>query len=583
VDSNGPLSIPHVCPKVTETAYIFSSFKFAPSLGRLWAGNETISLRRKTSDLLEHLLTNAGRLVTRDDLLDSVWGDTNINEEGLTNCIFEARHALGDDSRHPRFIETVHGRGYRFLAPVTRIAGLDPHRETIEVLADAPFLVGRENELEILAHCWKKTLEGLRRLVLIQGEQGIGKTALADHMLAGLQSSGLALVGRGQCFASANDDEPYLALFEALGQMCRGSHGAEVREVLTRHAPGWTSRMPEIFGGETISTQQAPAKSSTLREIATALEILATTRPLLLIFEDLHLADRLTIELLAYLSQRREAAKMLVLGTCRPPYERSLPYLPEILSRVIAQASCTNLELRGLSQEAISQYLRRRLPGESAVESISRSLLARTAGNPMLVTWLVDDLASRHYRKARDLRSLAEAHESRLPEKVRFLIEHQLQTLAEADRRVLIAASVAATGGKTFSAASVCAALADPEFATLESVEARCDTLVRDGGFLRASGLTRWSDGTTAGAYSFSRSLYQEVLYASLNPGGRARMHLLIAERLEAGWRGQLSKVRADIATHFERAGEHSRAARYKHAVPRAAAMTRTLRRNAVA
>lgn len=101
--------------------YQFASFELDPSQARLRKGSQFVPLRPKTFALLEYLLASAGRLVTRADLIDALWPGVNVGEEGLTTCVYELREVLNDKPRKPRFIETVHRRGYRFVAPVASI------------------------------------------------------------------------------------------------------------------------------------------------------------------------------------------------------------------------------------------------------------------------------------------------------------------------------------------------------------------------------------------------------------------------------------------------------------------------------
>jgi DNA-binding winged helix-turn-helix (wHTH) protein len=63
-------------------------------------------------------VSQPGQLVTKDDLLATAWPDTAVSDEVLTTAMRELRRALSDPARTPRFVETVHGRGYRFIAPV---------------------------------------------------------------------------------------------------------------------------------------------------------------------------------------------------------------------------------------------------------------------------------------------------------------------------------------------------------------------------------------------------------------------------------------------------------------------------------
>jgi DNA-binding winged helix-turn-helix (wHTH) protein len=97
---------------------------FAPFLldlrdERRWQKNEPIRLGSNAFALLRCLLTHAGQLVTKDTfLLPMVWPETAVNEAVLTLAMAELRRALGDQPHRPQFIETAHGRGYRFIAPV---------------------------------------------------------------------------------------------------------------------------------------------------------------------------------------------------------------------------------------------------------------------------------------------------------------------------------------------------------------------------------------------------------------------------------------------------------------------------------
>src|SRR5262249_4912733 len=97
---------------------IFAPFLLDLRDERLWQEHEALRLRSKTLAILRCLVAHAGQLVTKDTLLQTVWPETAVNEAVLTVVMGELRRALGDQARRPRFIETVHGRGYRFIAPV---------------------------------------------------------------------------------------------------------------------------------------------------------------------------------------------------------------------------------------------------------------------------------------------------------------------------------------------------------------------------------------------------------------------------------------------------------------------------------
>jgi DNA-binding winged helix-turn-helix (wHTH) protein len=97
----------------------FADFRLDPDNACLWRGMQPIALTPKAFDVLHYLVTHPDRLVTKDTLLDAVWPETSISDAVLRMAIGEVRRALGDTAQAPRFIATVHQRGYRFVAPVT--------------------------------------------------------------------------------------------------------------------------------------------------------------------------------------------------------------------------------------------------------------------------------------------------------------------------------------------------------------------------------------------------------------------------------------------------------------------------------
>jgi DNA-binding winged helix-turn-helix (wHTH) protein/pimeloyl-ACP methyl ester carboxylesterase len=101
------------------TAVKFGGYRFEADTGRLWSGSREIRLTPKASDVLKQLVLHAGQPVSKADLFATVWSGTSVSDDALTSCIQELRRALEDDSKQPRFIETRHRRGYRFIAPLS--------------------------------------------------------------------------------------------------------------------------------------------------------------------------------------------------------------------------------------------------------------------------------------------------------------------------------------------------------------------------------------------------------------------------------------------------------------------------------
>ncbi len=99
----------------------FATFQFDPDNATLKRGTAPVALTPKAFGVLELLVARAGQLVTKDEFLDRLWPGVFVGDAVLKVCVREIRVALGDDHQHPTFIETVHKRGYRFIAPVTPI------------------------------------------------------------------------------------------------------------------------------------------------------------------------------------------------------------------------------------------------------------------------------------------------------------------------------------------------------------------------------------------------------------------------------------------------------------------------------
>ena len=298
-----------------------------------------------------------------------------------------------------------------------------------------------------------------------------------------------------------------------------------------------------------------------LRELAEALELLTAQQPLVLVLEDLHWSDPSTLDLLAVLARRREPARLLLIGTYRPPEVRRRAHpLHTVKQELQLHGHCVELPLTLLPEEAVAAYLASRLPGLPRVDRLARLVHQRTEGNPLFMVTLVESWLTQGVLLEQDgawaLPAGVEALHDSVPDSLRQMIDMQLDGLSAEEQRVLEAASVA---GVEFSAAAVAAGLAQEA----EHVDDWCTSLARRGQFLRASGEQTWPDGTVAGGYRFVHALYQQVLYHRVSAAQRVRLHQRIGARLEAGHGAQAGDMAAELAMHFERGRDAQRAVQY--------------------
>jgi DNA-binding winged helix-turn-helix (wHTH) protein len=194
--------------------------------------------------VLDYVVERPGQLITKEELLNAVWPDTFVGEAVLKVAGRQIREALGDDPKSPRFIETAHRRGYRFIGQISERKaepsqgqeGIDPVSSSQKAWAASSLrVVGRDEALQQMRGCLEKMLSGERQVLFVTGEAGIGKTSVVDAFARGLAYDGSILIGRGQCLEQYGTGEAYLPVLEAIGRLCREQ--GQVIETLRAHAP----------------------------------------------------------------------------------------------------------------------------------------------------------------------------------------------------------------------------------------------------------------------------------------------------------------------------------------------------------
>ena len=541
---------------------------------RLWQEHKAIRLGSKAFAILRCLVTHAGQLVTKDILLQTVWPETAVHEAVLTVAIRELRRALGDQARRPQFIETVHGRGYRFIAPVAvDTTSVDQHAGAVSLyppplpLSGPAIFVGRDSECARLQQWFTKALQGERQIGFIAGEPGIGKTALVDTFVAHLTATENVWVGHGQCIDHYGAGEAYLPILEALARLCRGPEADQLVTLLRQYAPSWLVQMPALLSAaerETLGrSMSGVTQARMLRELTEALEVLTTMRPLVLVVEDLHWSDPSTLAFLTYVARRRDWARLLVLGTYRPAdVIRQAHPLRRVIAELRQHHRCVDTTLAYLPETAITAYVRERFSAKTVPEGLVRLLYQRSSGNPLFFTAMVDELLQRgileESRATVSMRDGMATVRGMVPDSIHLLITQQVEQLSSEDQAILEAASVA---GMTFSVAAVAAAV----YLEMSAIEARCATWARQGWLVQDHGTETWPDGTVAACYGFRHALYHEVILERISPGQRIHLHHHIGNRKERAYADQTQVIAAELAVHFEQAREMRRAISYRH------------------
>jgi tetratricopeptide (TPR) repeat protein len=435
--------------------------------------------------------------------------------------------------------------------------------------------VGREKAHAELREALTSAFAGKGLLMCVPGEPGMGKTTLVEDFLSDLRAAAEpCIIARGRCSERLAGTEAYLPWLEALDGLLRGADAQgrtsvfgdeSIVQTTKRLAPTWYAQamplQPDDSSVERLLAERAASQERMKREFGALLEEVSERRPLVLFFDDLHWADVSTIDLLAFLANKFDSMRVLIIATYRQSdlLLAKHPFL-QVRPDLQARGVCREIELGFLSREEIEKYLALEFPEHLFPAELPALIHSKTEGNPLFVADLVRYLRDRGVIASEQGRwVLAQSLpgiERDLPESVRGMIERKIGQLGEEDRRLLVAASVQ---GYEFDSAIVAKALElDPA-----DVEERLEVLERVNALVRFVSEREFPGRVLTLRYRFVHVLYQNALYASLRPTRRAQLSATVAEALLACYGEQSATVASELAFLFETARDWSRASDY--------------------
>jgi class 3 adenylate cyclase/tetratricopeptide (TPR) repeat protein len=384
--------------------------------------------------------------------------------------------------------------------------------------------VGRVVERERLVALWEAASEGLRQAVLISGESGIGKTRLATHAALELHADG-ATVLYGHCDAEL--PAPYGAWIEALTHYVENAPEESLDSHLERHGgelgrlvPALRRRCPEL--PEPTASDPETERYLLFSAAAGLIEQASAERPLVLVLDDLHWADKPTLALLRHVLSESAGSRLLVLGTYRASdLSRDHP-LTDTLADLRRVASVERLALDGLAVDDVVAIMEAAAGHELKEQghALAAEIFAETDGNPFFVTEILRHLseseaivqgADTRWELRRELADLG------LPRSVREVIGRRVERLGETAHGLL---RLAAVIGRSFEVEHLLRLAREDEDEVLEELEKAVE----------ASVLVERSE---PGTFSFAHALINHTLYAEIGATRRARMHQRVAEVLE--------------------------------------------------
>ena len=535
----------------------FAAFELDEGNARLTRNGCALALTPKAFGVLCALARHPGQLLSKDALLDAVWGHRHVSESVLKTTISELRAVLGDDARQPRFVETAARRGYRFIgtpareSPQASVAAAVsnsqlPPAARASSRGDEPRMIGRQPALATLRALWAKALGGERQIVWIVGEAGVGKTTLIREFLGEIDPM---CWSHGQCVEQYGAGEPYLPFLEGLGVLCQ--RDPELPAKLRAGAPTWLMQMPMVCSEtERTALRQELAGATAdrmARELRECTDLYSMTHPLLFVTEDLHWSDGATLRMLDYLARHRGPARGMWLSSFRLTEVLAGDHpLKAIRHELRLHGLATEIALDSFSEHEVGAYLAERFPRTPLPEPFVRSLHQHTDGLPLFLVNVVEDLVA-HGAIEPGVAAPDPAAVTALdvPENLAGVIGRQLARLPPETRTLLAAASVC---GAEFRAQILAEVLELPA----AHVAVECERLARRQQWLTAGVVERLPGGALDARFGFRHALYKRTLYQGIGALTRAHWHQRAAAALERGRAQGMAVSAAELATHCE-------------------------------
>jgi DNA-binding SARP family transcriptional activator/tetratricopeptide (TPR) repeat protein len=406
-------------------------------------------------------------------------------------------------------------------------------------------LVGRERELAALRAAWRGSRAGGRRLVLVAGEAGIGKTRLTSELAREAHDEGTVL--HGACHEE--ESLSYRPFVEALRHYVRGAALDWAQLARTPGAGELARLIPELAAVLRAEPATRPSDPETRRylmfEAVSELLTEASTRaPLMLVLDDLHWADPATLHLLRHVMRAPQVAALLIVATYRDADIDARHPLAALLADLRRDGLFERISLDGLNERGVAELIASHA-GHAAPPGIVATVYEQTAGNPFFVEEVMRHLIETGVLFEREGRwaSALTADEIGVPEGVKDVLTSRLGRLSGDCRAALAQAAVL---GRECSFDVLCAMAVLDEDALIPALEEAV-----------AAQLIVEADRASGPAYAFTHALVRETLYGALSSPRRQRLHAAAARAIEQT--GPYAPV-AELAHHWSCAGDRGRA-----------------------
>ena len=402
--------------------------------------------------------------------------------------------------------------------------------------------VGREPELKQLQSAFDGAMSGQGALMMVTGEPGIGKTALCEQLATYVTlRGGRTLVGH--CYEAGSLSLPYLAFVEALRSYVLNREVKDLREELGSGAADIARIISEIK--ERLKIKLRPQKDPEeeryrlLQAVTEFLSNAANVQPMMVVLEDLHDADKGTLEMLTHVSRNLAGARLLIVGTYRDvEVDRSHP-LSAALAELRRVSTYGRVLLRGLNADEVRRMLES-IARESVPWGLAEAVHRQTEGNPLFVQEVVRYLVEEGLiaRKEGGWRPTKDTPlEMSIPEGLRDVIGKRLSLLSPKCNQLLAVASVI---GREFALETLKAVAGINEDIFVNALKEAVRLSILEEHSQR--GVVR---------YRFTHAFFRQTLYEEMIAPQRLKLHQQVARSLETIYAKRLEEHATELAEHF--------------------------------